>query len=76
MLKITLITWGGAQCAIVHTTNGLAPFLARISKVADARVRQTYPLNAVKDQSLREGWAKAALAHGACWALGLTAVSF
>jgi len=76
MIHITLITWGGAQCAVVHTTNGLRPFLEHISKVADARVRTTAPISVVKDATLRERWSSTAQKNGSCWALGITAVTF
>lgn len=76
MIHITLITWGGAQCAVAHTATGLRPFLARITKVADARVRTTAPIYIVKDATLRDRWSSTAQACGACWALGMAAATF
>lgn len=76
MIHISLITWGGVKCAVVHTTNGLKPFLERISRVADTRVRNTAPISIVKDATLRERWTSTAQTCGACWALGITAVTF
>jgi len=76
MIQITLITWGGAQCAVVHTATGLRPFLERIAKVADARVRSTAPISIVKDATLRERWSSTAQTSGACWALGMAAATF
>ena len=76
MIQITLITWGGAQCAIAHTATGLRPFLARIAKVQPARVRSTAPISVVKDAALRERWSSTAQACGACWAVGMAAATF
>jgi len=76
MIQITLITWGGAQCAVVHTQNGLKPFIDRIRKVADVRTRASVPISIVKDATLRERWSSTAQTSGACWALGISAATF
>lgn len=76
MIQITLITWGGAQCAVAHTANGLRPFLERITKVQPARTRATLPISVVRDATLRNRWSSTAQACGACWAVGMAAATF